>query len=97
MKNTLENKAKFFALYWGQEVYKDNKTSEPFNVSILHHKNSYLELKPLSQISDEDALWYAKQVFVDEYLKSVNKETLIQKIKKTNHFNLKVSYRIDYL
>jgi len=99
MKNTLENKAKFFALYWEQKILKD-KAGQTFNVCSninLKHESWFIELKPLSQISDEDALWYSKQVFVDEYVQSVDEEILIQKIKKANHFNLKDPYRMDYL
>lgn len=46
-KNTLENKAKFFAQYWGQNVV--GNIGDYFN-------RTYLELTPLSQISDEDAI-----------------------------------------
>lgn len=59
IENTPENKARFFALYWGQEVIrrKDfvntlHKVSEHMQ---LGHNNLYLELIPLSQITDEDA------------------------------------------
>lgn len=60
MENTIENKAKFFALYWGQEVVKDSlnnsdKCSVEFSLSEGIHIEGYLELTPLSQISDEDA------------------------------------------
>ncbi len=65
MDNTLENKAKFFALYWGQRVemliesYGINATLwlvNPKDIGI----NSFLELKPLSSISDEDAIEVTK-------------------------------------
>ncbi|WP_157972225.1 hypothetical protein [Pleomorphovibrio marinus] len=58
-----KNKAKFFVLYWGQEVL-----SAPLNTGHLREtyavqatemydiQSCYLELKPLSQISDEDAI-----------------------------------------
>jgi hypothetical protein len=61
---TLE-KEQFFALYWGQKVFK---------VKVLNHlslvndylkmevKDGYLELKSLSNISDEDAIEVAKIV-----------------------------------
>jgi hypothetical protein len=62
MENTLENKAKFFALYWGQEIMKEFKEdlNETVYMSNPHANQSkissyYLELTPLSQISDEDA------------------------------------------
>ena len=62
MENTLENKAKFFALYWGQDVRfwtlngseKLQKVTHTYMTkSIL--ESCTLELKPLSSISDEDA------------------------------------------
>lgn len=68
MKNTLENKAKFFAQYWGQNVLtrpkSDNKKwilGEEVSIHSALSKSGYdyqyfLELKPLSSITDEDAL-----------------------------------------
>ena len=58
MKNTLENKAKFFAQYWGQNILR-------YEPDLGYHRivNDYkignadefvAELKPLSQITDED-------------------------------------------
>jgi hypothetical protein len=70
MKNTQENKAKFFAQYWGQElktsdVHK-NKGLKPLEInahSIQYVDNhSYLELAPLSQLTREDAIFiYCKK------------------------------------
>lgn len=63
MTNTLENKAKFFALYLNQHIVKWHKrnshTPAYLHFSLLDKKNinsEYLELKQLSSISDEDAL-----------------------------------------
>ena len=60
-QNTLENKAKFFAQYWGQEVLIANphvNQKNPFKCEqpyIYHNTDiAWLELTPLSQISDED-------------------------------------------
>lgn len=70
MENTLENKAKFFAQYYGQKVMKVDDLTYP-NLNKLYHTvgglniynlqdgrficdSVYLQLKPLSQISDED-------------------------------------------
>lgn len=65
MENTLENKAKFFALYWGQKVVKYNDIFEDAThvdfVDFIDMKDkSFLILKPLSSISDEDAIEVAK-------------------------------------
>ena|SRR5690606_30921608 len=67
MENTLENKPKFFALYWGQKVLRcktfnattGNGLSGLMNVDVNSEtikENWFLELTPLSQISDEDAI-----------------------------------------
>lgn len=62
MENTLENKAKFFALYWGQDVltYGVNNIWHKGNVCGRFFNISHLELKPLSSISDEDFLIVAQ-------------------------------------
>lgn len=66
--NTLENKAKFFAQYWGQTVF----FSMLFGTIVrcesyyLHKDNiqetDYLLLKPLSFITDEDAYYVGASV-----------------------------------
>lgn len=56
MENTIKNKKRFFAQYETQEIAKSSKSAIPHIVSAYfamgHH---YLELKPLSTITDEDA------------------------------------------
>ena len=74
-ENTLENKAKFFAQYWGQNI---TLYTGHLNISRFFGKVDYevlrstlegdsigfhLELKPLSQISDEDAIEIVKLCF----------------------------------
>src|SRR5690606_10814141 len=65
MENALENKAKFFAQYWGQKVMRcktfnattGHGLSGLMNVDVnseIIKENWFLELKPLSSISDED-------------------------------------------
>lgn len=59
MKNTLENKQKFFAQYWGQNVLKLSKEISPFVLndrSRICSESGFLELTPLHLISDEDAI-----------------------------------------
>ena len=70
MKNTPENKAKFFAQYWGQRIWRYNHTTGEkallyINATTIENKKhfgfgGFLELKPLSQITDEDAIEVAK-------------------------------------
>lgn len=60
MENTIENKEKFFAQYWGQEnlirINVSENDSGLFPVlSQFFTNNSHLELTPLSKITDEDA------------------------------------------
>ena len=66
-QDTLENKAKFFAQYWKQDVLCRVIFGKNKNEIIMHNTpcsnlklgeiiDSYLELKPLSQISDEDVI-----------------------------------------
>jgi hypothetical protein len=67
MENTLENKARFFALYYGQKVLCIRKSNEPklyvgFDDFTPKEKlqTDYLELKPLSLITDEDNKYVSK-------------------------------------
>ena len=59
LENTLENKAKFFAQYWGQHVlyFSSDFLRKIDNLTLDSIENDdFLELKPLSQISDEDVI-----------------------------------------
>ena len=56
-QNTLENKARFFAQYFGQHVlyFSSDFLRKIDNLTLDSIENDdYLELKPLSQISDDD-------------------------------------------
>ena len=58
-QNTLENKARFFAQYWGQHVlyFSSDFLRKIDNLTLDSIENDdFLELKPLSQISDEDVI-----------------------------------------
>ena len=67
MENTLENKSKFFALYWGiEETGSDNYSHimpDSWNEFPYFIGNQYLILTPLSQISDEDAIEVARILY----------------------------------
>ncbi|CAL67418.1 hypothetical protein [Christiangramia forsetii] len=68
MENTLENKAKFFAQYWTW-IYE----GESVCVTIQDIQESdFLRLKPLSKISDEDAIEIANRIgyFFDKVVRS---------------------------
>lgn len=69
MENTLGNKAKFFALYLDQEVYCIEGWNRGVMICDAHKlikeefnylKKSFLELKPISSISDDDAIEVAR-------------------------------------
>lgn len=62
MENNLENKARFFAQYYGQNV-KRSYLPEQTSLQVIDREvfwighliiNGYLELKPLEDITDED-------------------------------------------
>ena len=57
-ENTLENKAKFFAQYWGQHlIIMGSFLRRIDHVTLCNKENDdILQLKPLSQISDEDVI-----------------------------------------
>lgn len=61
-QNTPENKAKFFALYWGQKVLVLDGLASNVDSWIDGNniKSFTLKLKPLSAISDEDAIEVAR-------------------------------------
>lgn len=66
-QNTIENKQRFFALYLGQEVLKGNaKNQDKHTVTTTLLSKDWLsgqtclELRPLSQITDEEAIEVAK-------------------------------------
>lgn len=100
-QNTPENKARFFALYWGQKIllYSDGH-SDPFMVDYdfdLYIDKAYLELTPLSQISDEDATIVVGIVKSKGMISSAMrdpKEYCIRSIGKTL---FEISDVVDYL
>lgn len=67
MDNTFENKAKFFVQYWGQHVIFNRIKGTGFHpvlgFPVEHNSvmnNCHLHLKPLSVLTDEEALSLAK-------------------------------------
>lgn len=64
MENTVNNKMAFFAQYWGQKVLHIRNSPIPFHLSSMKPsdilESDYLSLKPLSSISNEDAIEVAK-------------------------------------
>lgn len=67
MQNTLDNKSKFFAQYWGQRILKLRPklmvhVSEGWDIST---PDSHIVLTPLSKITDEDAIEVARLHYGD--------------------------------
>lgn len=98
MKNTQENKEKFFAQYWGQEVVKDRiligEEKENVEDVLINHRYSevfdklYLELKPLSEITDEDMLEIASFCYPDEDHYEVFRETEAVRVDFGTRYNV---------
>jgi tRNA splicing endonuclease len=97
-ENTLENKAKFFAQYWGQHVlyFSSDFLRKIDNLTLDSVENDdYLELKPLSQISDEDASKVCDLIFITNNNLNIQQIKQIVILIESNNWN---NYKIfDYL
>lgn len=89
MKQSLQDKAAFFAQYWGQRIRKwDGMPNYMGLVSSTYMtkyatEGCYLELTPLSDITDEDAIEVAKimgvknsDFFTDQFSRFRDKDEL---------------------
>ena len=98
LENTLENKAKFFAQYWGQYVlyFTSDFLRKIDNLTLDSVENDdYLELKPLSQISDEDASKVCDLIFITNNNLNIQQIKQIVILIESNNWN---NYKIfDYL
>lgn len=101
MKSTIENKAKFFAQYLGQEVLFDGigglefvSINSMYECFVEKRKNAWLDLTPLQDITDDDAIDVAKMLNV-EFSKSwiVNSFTY----SMWSHSTLNTVKATDYL
>lgn len=79
-ENTLENKGKFFALYYGQVILSHNSWLDNKAHKLLNPDNCEdwrLQLKPLESISDRDAKYlgfpYNNSATIN-YIKSIGVE-----------------------
>lgn len=68
--NNQQEKERFFAAHWGQRILKYEGDSNNYEVSVIHmpysKQHKFLELKPLSSITDEDAIAIWKMFRVEE-------------------------------
>jgi hypothetical protein len=73
---TTENKAKIFALYWNQRVIMNHScpVKERVHSDQLFDvlESDYLELRPLSSITDEELLSISPELFNEENLAFVS-------------------------
>lgn len=93
-QNTLENKAMFFAQYWGQKVFKTSINQEKphknnFGKTIVF--KDFLELTSLSQISDEDAIELMRLKIVSKGV--VDIETIEIENKTLDGYTFIVKYK----
>lgn len=112
MKNTVENKAKFFAQYFGQNVlcyfFRDGvyekervEVDYPILECIDNYKDAKLELKPLSQISDEEKTILEESIigFIDSFY--FVEQFCYANIKSSIYGGLNTiklnNYHVDYL
>jgi hypothetical protein len=90
MQNTLENKQKFFALYMFQNVLRHgqylHKVTTTWNWA---HEAFTLELKSLSDISDEDAVEVAFMYYSERFREDFK---LKKAYKNSAGFLLEISY-----
>ena len=80
MKNTLENKTRFFAQYWGQHLIIMGSFLRIIDhVTLCNIENDdILQLKPLSKISDEEALILSKMRYsFEEYINLENGKCMV--------------------
>jgi len=108
LENTIENRRKLFALYFGQKLICNathsvqNFTVDGFNLVAGSHKDDYLELRPLSSITDEESIEIGRlNGSFDEppfsYSTTIQavKESLLE-VFKLDNFNMPI-HTIDYL
>ena len=81
MEDNQENKAKFFAQYWGQNVLHNGNPIYGISLTAIEYglADSHLVLKNLSSITDEDAVEVAELAGYDISDKSIiTKEKILQ-------------------
>lgn len=83
MEISIEIKAKVFAQYWGQTILQTPGVNGLFEVNGIDLEDSSvfphckLKLKPLSSITDEDAIEVAKLIFEKSYSSDKKHDQLV--------------------
>ncbi len=103
MENTIENKARFFSLYYGTETLSVFKALNYINYNTLDStavRLGYLELKPLSLITDKERHMLmdikANEEEDDEYLALHSADYLRSKGYAMPFMGLSVETMIEY-
>lgn len=100
MKNNLENKVKFFAQYWGVEAVRYNNYTKSMTVNFVDFidmKNGlFLELKPLSSITDEHVIKVAN-IFGWKETEGDSVEEILKQGRKTVNELFEKKFTISYL
>lgn len=102
MENTLKNKATFSAQYWGQKVGMFSDNHENFDLVIGEQlsldKIRHLRLRPLSTISDEDAIEVAKlsHQMLNVQFKVLKRDADLIHITWTSNTNIEYHVSIRY-
>lgn len=95
MKKTIENKQAFFAVYTEQEyTYKNNwgtfkaSLSDRNNISNFYNQldTAYHTLKPISEITDEDALHSTKLLRSGSHLSEESRISQFKQLFETPNF-----------
>ena len=95
---TLENKTRFFAQYWGQEVAKDKDYDEPFEINAGTISGvglltvEYLLLTPVSMLSDEHAIEVYRKILYDRSHHEHHNLTKDDEIEQGKEAALSVQY-----
>lgn len=91
MENTVENKRKFFAQYFGQQVLRISSTNLKYVDTNWNwgHPSHYLELTPLSKISDEDAIEMANIIGNCSHISDESKVSQLNDLLSTPNFSNK--------
>lgn len=95
-ENTIENKQKFFAQYWGQKIVNwNNNLQIKLKLNVLINETDsldLLELKPLSLITDDDAEGYLHFIGCHSFGERIQQAKI--QIKEDCHNDIHMS---DYL
>lgn len=106
-ENNIENKRRFAALYWGQRVHRHVTWSNISRCAILNEHtitmdNYHLELKPLSAITDDDAIKVFKILFPelnkpDDFMIEIGGDWARCVHANLSSINKNIVHMIDYL